>query len=99
MTDAGPVKPYRNRGRPWPLLLVLAGVLCGLVVAVVGPDSWRLGCLVIGGSLLVGAVERVVLPARDVGLLDVRGRAFDTAVLALAGAAIVALAILVPEGR
>ncbi|MBA3528304.1 MAG: DUF3017 domain-containing protein [Propionibacteriaceae bacterium] len=83
----------------WPLLIVVAGVACGLGIAVLGEDTWRLGCLVIGSSLGVGAVERIALPRRDAGLLQVRGQAFDVAVLAFAGAAIIALAILVPPGR
>jgi hypothetical protein len=55
--------------------------------------------LLIGASLGVGAVERIALPSRDAGLLQVRTKAFDVTVLAVTGAAIIALAIVVPEGR
>ncbi len=85
--------------RPWPLLIIVGGVLAGMVIAFVGDSTWRLGALIIGASLGVGAVERLALPNRDAGLLQVRSKAFDVCVLALAGAAIVALAIVVPEGR
>jgi hypothetical protein len=85
--------------RQWPLLIVVIGVLAGLVVSFLGESSWRLGCLLIGASLGVGAVERIALPSRDAGLLQVRTKAFDVTVLAVAGAAIIALAIVVPEGR
>jgi Protein of unknown function (DUF3017) len=85
--------------RQWPLLIVVFGVLAGLVVSFLGESTWRLGCLLIGASLGVGAVERIALPSRDAGLLQVRTKAFDVAVLAVAGAAIIALAIVVPEGR
>jgi Protein of unknown function (DUF3017) len=85
--------------RQWPLLVVVIGVLAGLVVSFLGESTWRLGCLLIGASLGVGAVERIALPSRDVGLLQVRTKAFDVTVLAVAGAAIIALAIVVPEGR
>jgi hypothetical protein len=85
--------------RPWPLLVVVGGVAAGLGIALVGTNSWRLGCLMIGGALAVGAVERLVLPARQAGLLEVRSRWFDVAVLGLAGAAVIALAIAVPDGR
>jgi hypothetical protein len=85
--------------RQWPLLIVVAGLLCGLVIAVIGANTWRLGALVIGCSLAVGAVERIALPRREAGLLQVRGRAFDIAVLAMTGGAIIALAILVPGRR
>lgn len=85
--------------RQWPLVVVVVGVLAGLVVAWLGETTWRLGCLVIGGSLLVGAVERLLLTDREAGLLQVRGKAFDVAVLTLTGLAVVALAIAVPSGR
>jgi hypothetical protein len=85
--------------RQWPLLIVVIGVLAGLVVSLLGESTWRLGCLLIGASLGVGAVERIALPSRDAGLLQVRTKAFDVTVLAVGGAAIIALAIVVPEGR
>jgi hypothetical protein len=85
--------------RQWPLLIVVIGVLAGLVVSFLGESTWRLGCLLIGASLGVGAVERIALPSRDAGLLQVRTKAFDVSVLAVTGAAIIALAIVVPEGR
>ena len=85
--------------RQWPLLIVVIGVLAGLVVSFLGESTWRLGCLLIGASLGVGAVERIALPSRDAGLLQVRTKAFDVTVLAVTGAAIIALAIVVPEGR
>jgi hypothetical protein len=93
--DAGATVPQR----PWPLLVVVAGVALGLVVGMVGESTWRLGCLLIGAALLVGAVERLVLPDRAAGLLQVRAKGFDVAVLALTGAAVVALALVVPSGR
>ena len=79
--------------RQWPLMIVIVGV------AMIGEDTWRLGCLIIGSALGVGAVERIALPTKEAGLLQVRSRGFDITVLALAGAAIIALAIVVPEGR
>lgn len=89
--------PLRTRGTQlWPLLVVLIGVAIGLVVAVVGEQTWRIGCLLIGTSLLVGAVIRVALSDRDAGLLQVRSRPFDIAVLTLGGMAVIALAIVVP---
>jgi Protein of unknown function (DUF3017) len=85
--------------RAWPLLVVLAGVVAGLVIALLGESTWRLGCLVIGGSLVLGAVERIALPSREAGLLQVRSKAFDAGMLIVLGAMIVALAILVPMGN
>jgi hypothetical protein len=82
--------------RAWPLLVVLAGVVAGLVIALLGESTWRLGCLVIGGSLVLGAVERIALPSREAGLLQVRSKAFDAGMLIVLGVMVVVLAIAVP---
>jgi hypothetical protein len=83
--------------RAWPLLVVLVGVVAGLVIALLG--EWRLGCLVIGGSLGVGAIERIALPSREAGLLQVRSKAFDVGMLIVLAAAVLVLAVLVPMGN
>jgi hypothetical protein len=78
--------------RVWPLLIVVIGVVCGLIIAMLGETTWRLGALVIGASLGVGAVERIALPGGEAGLLHV-------VVLTVMAATIIALAIVVPPGR
>jgi hypothetical protein len=80
--------------RQWPLLLVLVGAATALVVVAV--DGFRLGCSLLGASVLFAAVARAVLPERRVGLLVVRGRPFDVLVLAGMGAALVVLSAVVP---
>jgi hypothetical protein len=85
--------------RVWPLLIVLIGVVCGLIIAMLGETTWRLGALVIGASLGVGAVERIALPSGEAGLLQVRSKVFDVVVLTVMAATIIALAIVVPPGR
>jgi hypothetical protein len=85
--------------RQWPLLIVVLGVAAGLAVAVIGEDLWRLGCLIAGAFLGVGAVTRAVLPRGEAGLLQVRSKAFDITALAVGSVAIIALAIAVPSGR
>ncbi len=85
--------------RQWPLLVVVLGVLAGLVVVMVGESTWRPGSLLIGASLVVGALERLLLPSRGAGLLEVRSKPFDVGVLALAGIAVLVLAVAVPAGR
>ncbi len=93
-------EPTRARTRRrWPLLVVIGGVAVGLVVAIVGEDTWRLGSLIVGAFLGVGAVTRLALPGGAAGLLEVRSKAFDVAALGLASLAIMALAIAVPGGR
>ena len=78
---------------------VFAGNGVGQVVAIVGEGTWRLGCLIIGAFLGVGALTRSALPPGEAGLLQVRGKVFDVAALGIASLAIIALAIVVPGGR
>ncbi len=91
--------PAARSMRQWPLLVVAGGVLAGLGIAYVGESSWRLGGLVIGVSVVLGAVLRMALPNREAGLLQVRSKAFDVTVLAFTGVAIIVLALVVPNGR
>lgn len=72
------------------LLVVTAGLLLGVA------DRWRSGATLVGAGALLGAVLRLVLPARRAGLLVVRSRRLDVAVLAALGAGLVALASSVP---
>ena len=81
-------------GRQWPLLTVLGGGLVGLTA--VALDHFRSGCLILGISVLFASFARLVLPARRVGLLVVRSRAFDVLVLTSMGSALVVLAVAVP---
>ncbi len=94
-----PDRPAPPPQRLWPLLVVVAGVLLGLGLAVVGETTWRVGSVVVGLALLAGAVERAVLSDRAAGLLQVRGKTFDVVVLGGTGLAVVALALVVPPGR
>jgi hypothetical protein len=81
-------------GRQWPLLTVLGGGVVGL--GLVASDHFRSGCLLLGTSVLLAGLARLVLPVRRVGLLVVRSRAFDVLALASMGLALVVLAIIVP---
>jgi Protein of unknown function (DUF3017) len=77
-----------------PALSVLAVVAAGLVA--VSLSAWQTGVLVIGVGLLLGAGLRLSLPARSAGLLVVRSRPVDAAVLLVLGFALVLLASTVP---
>ncbi|WP_132993952.1 DUF3017 domain-containing protein [Gordonia zhaorongruii] len=66
-------------------LIAIAGVLILL-------DRWRRGAFVFGSAILVAATIRAVLPTSRVGLLQVRGRAFDVASMAALGASVLWLA-------
>lgn len=77
-----------------PSLVVLVLVAAGLVA--VSLSAWQTGVLIIGLALLLAAGLRLSLPARSVGLLVVRSRPFDAAVLLALGFALVLLANTVP---
>ncbi|WP_435974458.1 DUF3017 domain-containing protein [Streptomyces sp. Qhu_M48] len=84
--------------RQWPLLTVLG--LAGLGLLVVGtdpfPQAFRIGVVLVGVALLVGAVMRRVLPS--VGMLAVRSRFTDMITYGVMGGLIVLLALMVQPG-
>jgi hypothetical protein len=78
----------------WPALLVLAVGLFGVVAA--AQHHWRKGLYVAASALLLGAVLRLVLPARRVGSLAVRAKTIDVVTLLVLGAGLALLAGAVP---
>ncbi|WP_328915630.1 MULTISPECIES: DUF3017 domain-containing protein [unclassified Streptomyces] len=76
--------------RQWPILLVIAGAIIGLIVTATG--AFRPGTLTVGASLLVGAVLRWSLTA--VGMLAVRSRFTDVITYGVLGLGIVLLALM-----
>ncbi|WP_432476860.1 DUF3017 domain-containing protein [Nocardioides sp. GXQ0305] len=100
--DAGIPVPPEEPPRRYPstiggalYLVSLLGVGCGLVIVMIG--DWRLGVRFAGGSLLFAAACRLLLPRHHAGMLAVRNRWFDTAVLSLLGGALVVLAGSIPN--
>ena len=85
---AGPELPAP--ARQWPLLAVLGGVALGL--ALTAADVFRVGLMLVGASLLLGAVLRWLLP--EVGMLAVRSRFTDLITYAVPGTAIVVLTLM-----
>jgi DUF3017 family protein len=79
-----------------PYLVVLAGVAAGMFVVWQGSKYAGLGAALVGCSLLAGALFRLVLPARYVGLLSSRRKASDVLAFAAFGAAVLAVAIALP---
>ncbi|NLU66825.1 DUF3017 domain-containing protein [Streptomyces sp. HNM0574] len=77
--------PYRQ----WPLLAVCCGVLIGLLVTI---GAFRAGLLIIGLSLLGGAVLRWALVS--VGMLAVRSRFTDMLTYGILGFMITMLALM-----
>ncbi|GAA1926328.1 hypothetical protein GCM10009737_30190 [Nocardioides lentus] len=76
-------------------LVVLAVTAAGVVVAGIGP--WRTGLRVVAGALVAAALLRLALRTRDAGMLAVRHRAFDAALLLALGGAIVFLTSSIPD--
>ena len=81
--------------RELPLALSIAGAALGVAVAAV-LDRGRLGWGVIGRAFGPAAALRLTLPARQAGLLVVRSRGIDAAVLLVLGFGLVALANTIP---
>jgi len=79
-----------------PYLIVLAGAAAGMFVIWQGSKYAGRGAAVIGASLLVGALVRLILPMRCAGLLASRRKASDVLAFAAFGAAVLAVAIALP---
>jgi uncharacterized membrane protein YjjP (DUF1212 family) len=84
-----------QRRSEWPLVLSLLVAATGLVVLTF--YNWRNGVLVFAGAVLLAGLLRVTLSDSAAGLLHVRGRMFDTALLLGVGLAIGTLALIVPN--
>ena len=74
-----------------------------LVVAAVGllrvaTANWREGAVLLGGSLLLAAVLRGVLPQERAGLVAIRSRALDAVSYTGLGLAVVLLAVTITRG-
>jgi hypothetical protein len=95
----GRARSAASRWQYLPYAVVLAGVLAGLVWMWAGSTAQvRPGLSTVGGSLLLAAALRLILPEYRAGLLVSRHRVNDVVVLAFLGAALVALVIALPKG-
>ena len=80
--------------RQLPLLAVL--VMVGIGLLLVTFDHWRRGLVVIGLSLIIAGLLRLLLPVRRVGFLAVRSRPMDVVLLAGTGLALTVVALMIP---
>ncbi len=85
---AGPDLPAP--ARQWPLLAVVSGVALGLLITAAG--AFRVGLIMVGAALLLGAALRWLVPS--VGMLAVRSRFTDLITYAFPGAVIVVLTLM-----
>jgi hypothetical protein len=84
-----------QRRSEWPLILSLLVAATGLVILTF--YNWRNGVLIFSGAVLLAGLLRAGLTDTTAGLLHVRGRTFDTALLLAVGLAIGTLALIVPS--
>ncbi|GAC1326202.1 MAG: hypothetical protein NVSMB13_10690 [Mycobacteriales bacterium] len=93
-----PRKRHRTlRELPLIAVLVLGGV--GLLIINHRTSTgypWRRGLFVVAAAPLLGALLRLVLPPRQAGMLVVRSRGVDVALLAGLGLAVLVLTVVVP---
>ena len=66
-------------------------------IAIVWSGDWRVGVRWMGGALLLAALVRLVLPAREAGMLAVRHRVVDCSLLTVVGVAMIVLAGTIPN--
>ncbi|WP_158296534.1 DUF3017 domain-containing protein [Nocardioides albidus] len=74
-------------------MLVVVGI--GLVVA--SASDWRVGLRIMSGGLVGAAGLRLLLPEKDAGMLAVRHRFLDIAILVSVAVGLVLLAASIPE--
>ena len=96
VTPREPRAPWSRLPAEWPMLLVLAIALVGLLR--VATAHWREGSVLLGVALLLGALLRVVLPPDRAGLLAIRSWAVDVLSYAGLGVVVVLLAVTITRG-
>ena len=80
--------------RQVPLLAVLVAVGIGLLLVTF--EHWRRGLVVVGLTLVVAGVLRLLLPVRRVGFLAVRSRLVDVVVMVGTGVVLTVLVLTLP---
>lgn len=81
----------------WVLYLVLlAGIAIGLYITWQGSKNAARGAAVVGCSLLVAALARLVLPPRHAGPLSSRGKTSDVLAFTALGAGVLGVALMLP---
>ena len=89
-----PLQPRRRKKRTYgPLLLVCAAVVASLALLLL---DFRLGAALLAGSVVLALVLRLTLTTEGAGMLVVRTRAIDVAVLSVLAVGLAILAIIVP---
>ena len=95
--DPDPAPPRRHPSTVGGMFYLAVLALTAVGIVVVWSGDWRAGVRWMGGALLLASLTRLVLPARDAGMLAVRHRAFDCVLLAVVGAVLILLAGTIPN--
>jgi hypothetical protein len=93
-TEGAAGEPGSRRFGEWPLALVLAVILAGL--AVVASGHFRRGTVVLSFGVALALFLRLLLPGRDAGMLSVRSKRIDVAVLSALAVGVGVLSLWVP---
>ncbi len=83
--------------RQWPICLASLIVVVGIFVA--GTGHWLRGAFLMGCGIAGAGGLRLILPEARAGLLAVRSRAVDVAVMFGFGLTILALCLIVPPSK
>jgi hypothetical protein len=99
MTDSGasvhPLpKRKRSRFAQWPITIVFLGISISLIL--IATDHFRRGSLGLAASVLLAAFMRLFLPNSAAGMLEVRSKRIDVAVLGTLGVILTIFALWVP---
>lgn len=84
----------RNWLAQWPISLVLIGI--GAALVLIGFDYFRRGCVVLSAAVLLAGFLRLLLPDSEAGMLVVRSRRVDVAVLFALGIGLSVFTFWVP---
>lgn len=86
--------PASRQWLEWPIALILTCV--AISIGVVMANHFRRGSVLLAASVLLAMGLRLVLPARQAGLLAVRSRLLDVIALGGLGGGLLVLALVVP---
>lgn len=84
----------RSKYREWPISLVLLGIAISVIF--VATDHFRRGSLVLAVSVVLAIFLRLFLPENQAGMLSVRSKSVDVAVLSVLGVGLTIFALWVP---
>ncbi|MDN5746793.1 MAG: DUF3017 domain-containing protein [Nocardioidaceae bacterium] len=70
-------------------------MFAGLVI--VAAADWRVGIRIVAGALGAAGLLRLLVPEKDAGMLAVRHRLLDVAIVVAAGVTLFVLSVTIPD--